>query len=454
MDFLTQLRARLNERITERQAAKASLDAILKAPTDEARDLNATEAAAFAEARAKITDADDAIKDLEARIADLETIEARERTVTAAMPENVGGAKVKAEARTYTRETERRDGVNFLRDLAAGQRFGDPEANQRLARHMAEERVERPGIESRAVGTSAFAGLVVPQYLVDMVAPTRRAGRPLADIANKHPLPADGMTVNISKITTASTAAIQTQNSGASETNMDDTLLSVDVLTAAGQQTASLQALQRGTGIETVILGDLLGAVNTLVDSTIINQATTGLDAVTDANLDIAYTDASPTAAELWPKLFDAVQQVQTSYFSGPSHLVMHPRRFWWLASNVGTSFPFVNLIGAGAQSGGSVTTTGYGSGIAGYLAGLPVVLDANIVTNGGGGTNEDRIYAVAADEVHLWEDEPVFIRAEQTNAASLGVLFVAYKYFAYTVSRYVNANARIAGTGLATPSF
>jgi HK97 family phage major capsid protein len=457
-EFLDTLRVKLQAKIDERAAARAEVDAILAQPGTEGRaDLTPEETAKFTEARAKVKALDAELdKDNEAgiayRVADLEQMEARRYEAAAKAPATA--AKVKSEARTYSQDAERRDGVSFLHDVAAGQRFGDPEANQRLARHMQEERVERPGIEKRAVATSAFAGLVVPQYLVDLVAPTRRAGRPLADIANKHPLPADGMTVNISRITTASSAAIQTQNSGASETNMDDTLLTIDVLTAAGQQTASIQALQRGTGIETVILGDLLGAVNTLVDSTMINQATTGLDAVTDANLDVAYTDASPTAAELWPKLFDAVQQVQTNYFGGVSHLVMHPRRFWWLASNVGTSFPFVNLLGAGPQSGGSVAGTGYGSGIAGYLAGLPVILDANIVTNGGAGTNEDRIYAVSADEVHLWEDSPVFIRAEQTNAASLGVLFVAYKYFAYSVSRYVNANARIAGTGLATPSF
>ena len=62
----------------------------------------------------------------------------------------------------------------------------------------------------------------------------------------------------------------------------------------------------------TLALGDLLGAVNTLVDSTIINQATTGLNAVTDANLDIAYTDASPTVPEFWPSGGQAISQAST----------------------------------------------------------------------------------------------------------------------------------------------
>lgn len=311
-------------------------------------------------------------------------------------------------------------------------------------------------MERRAVATSAFGNLIVPQYLVDLYAPLARAGRPLANLCRKHEMPAEGMTVELSRITTGTTTAVQTQNNAASETNMDETALSVAVQTIAGQQTVSRQALERGRITESVVIGDLLSAYGTTLDSTLINQATNGLDAITDGAIDVAYTDGSPTAAELWPKLFDAIQQVQTAVAGAATvdAMLMHPRRFWWLASQVGTSFPFVNLIGAGAQSGGSVQTTAYGAGPAGYLAGLPVYLDANIVTNGGGSTNEDRIYVLSTQECHLWEDDVMMIRAEQTNAASLGVLFVLYNYVAYTFGRYPSANGRIAGTGLATPSF
>lgn len=456
-DFLTVLRTKLQTKIDERAAAKEAVDAILAAPAAEGRsDLTVEETAAFTEARNRITALDAELDapdtGIKARIAELETMEARRHEAAAKNPQTA--TTIKSEARTYSPTTSRRDGVSFLHDVAAAQRFGDQDAGQRLSRHMAEERVERPGIEQRAVATSAFAGLVVPQYLVDLAGEKRRAGRPFADIATKHPLPPEGMTVNISKMTTGSTAAVTAQNAAASETNMDDTLLTIDVITSAGQQTVSVQGLQRGSGIESVILGDLLSAVNTNVDSTMITAASTGLDAITDADLDIAYTDASPTVAELWPKLFDAVSQVQTNYFGGVSHFLMHPRRFWWIASNVGTSFPFVNFNSAGPQSGGSVNTTAYGQGASGVLGGIPVVVDANISTVLGAGTNEDAIYAITQEEVHLWEDEPVFIRAEQTAAASLGVLFVAYKMYAYTVNRNSKAHARINGTGLVTPTF
>lgn len=453
MTYLDVLRAQLQAIIAERTAAKAELDAVLATPAAEGRsDLTEAEQAAFAEARAKVADAKTRQEATEARIAELSAIESAEEARAAVVPTEARPQtiRVRSEERTYSRASEAA-GTSFLADLVA-RSSGDLGAMQRLERHMTEERTLRPGLEQRAAASTAFAGLVIPQYLTDLVAPTARAGRPLADLCRKHPLPAQGMTVNISRITTGTSTAVQTENNAASETNIDDTLLSPAVITIAGQQTVSRQAVERGTGVEQVVLGDLMSALNTKLDATLITASTTGLNAVTDANVDVAYTDGSPTVAEMWPKLADCVQQVQTGAYGGVTHWLMHPRRFWWLASVVGTSFPFVSITGAGPQAGGQVDSSNYG-GIAGTLMGIPVVLDANIATDLGGGT-EDAIYAINTAECHLWEDDVAYIRAEQTAAASLGVLFVVYKYLAYTFSRYPSANGRIAGTGLAAPSF
>ena len=68
----------------------------------------------------------------------------------------------------------------------------------------------------------------------------------------KLPLPSQGMTVNISRITTATSVALQaSENTAVSNTDIDDTILTENVQTAAGQQTLSRQALDRGTGIGT-----------------------------------------------------------------------------------------------------------------------------------------------------------------------------------------------------------
>jgi HK97 family phage major capsid protein len=115
--------------------------------------------------------------------------------------------RVNGEQRTYNPD-DPKEGRSFLRDLMnAGHDFA---AQERLQRHSRQAESE---IERRDIATSAVAGLTVPQYIVDLVAPMRRAGRPTLDICTVHPLPVDGMTVNISRVTTGSaTAAQATEN--------------------------------------------------------------------------------------------------------------------------------------------------------------------------------------------------------------------------------------------------
>ena len=81
-------------------------------------------------------------------------------------------ARVGAEKRTYSPESDPK-GKAFLADVVRGtvEGFNDFEARERIARHMTEERVERGEQLTRAAGSAAFAGLVVPQYLTDLYAP-------------------------------------------------------------------------------------------------------------------------------------------------------------------------------------------------------------------------------------------------------------------------------------------
>ncbi|MFG2699538.1 hypothetical protein [Streptomyces sp. NPDC048386] len=366
-------------------------------------------------------------------------------------------ARVGQEERTYRKDQDPL-GKNFLMDICRQFSHQDVEAGGRLSRHMQEERVERAEYLTRAVGTSAFSGLTVPQYLTDMYAPATAALRPFADICNRHPLPDSGMSVNISRITTSSSADVQAaENDAVDETNMDDTLLTVNLQTAAGQQTVSRQAIDRGTGIEDVTMQDLFNRVATKLDSTLINQATNGLTNVAQAT---TYTDTTPTGAELYPKILAGAAGVEGALLAmgRPTHAVMHSRRWYWLSSQMSNTWPMINWAGLPVQASGTADSSSmYGSGPRGVLpCGLEVIVDNNIATNLGAGTNEDELYVVPNSECHLWEDPnaPLFIRAEQAKAANLGVLLVAYSYFAYTFGRYTNGMQKVSGTGLVTPAF
>jgi hypothetical protein len=366
-------------------------------------------------------------------------------------------ARIGAEERTYHPGNTGKGGA-FIRDVVAQFLNRDLESEQRLNRHMQEERVERGQYLQRAAGTGAFAGLVVPQYLTEMYAPALSNLSPFADICNTHDLPDSGMTVNISRITTATSVALQaSENTSVSNTDIDDTLLTENIQTAAGQQTLSRQAIERGTGVESVVMDDLFRRYAATKDSTLLNQATTGLDAVASTTAG-AYVDASPTAAEMWPKLLGAASAVETALLGlgAPRVAVMHPRRWYWMQSQLSTAWPAFGQPGISGNRLGENNGNEYGTGYRGTLpSGLAVVTDANITTSAGGGT-EDRIYIVDPAECHLWEDAnaPVFIRAEQPAVASLGVLMVLYGYFAYSFRRFNNSVQAISGTGMIAPTF
>jgi HK97 family phage major capsid protein len=468
MDMATLVRSAESE-LTKakdfRASARTEIDAIIKLVEQQGRtNLTAEEDTRTEELLGEIEQRDGEIAALDQKVGRLQAAVAvdaqqdaalNERSATGAtLPAYDKVARVGTEERTYRRDTDRK-GAQFLRDVATQFLFRNQESEQRLSRHMQEERVENGKYLERAAGTGAFSGLVVPQYLTDMYAPATAALRPFADVCNPHELPPSGMTINISRITTPSSVANQSsENTAVSETNLDDTLLTENVLTAAGQQTLSRQAIDRGTGIEDVTMDDLFRRYATNLDGQLITTASVGLSAVASPT---TYTDTTPTGAELYPKILGAVSGVESALlnFGMATHAVMHSRRWHWLSSQLTSQWPMINQPGLPVQQSGVNTGQPYG-GVRGTLPnGLSVVVDNNIATNLGGGT-EDEIYVVPFNECHLWEDPqaPVFIRAEQPAAASLGVLLVLYGYFAFSFRRYTNGMGKISGSGLAAPTF
>ena len=170
----------------------------------------------------------------------------------------------------------------------------------------------------------------------------------------------------------------------------------------------------------------------------------------------ITYTDATPTTGELWPKLCDAVRQVGAQRFTRATHVVMNPLTWGWLLSTLDTTGRPLFAVGGSAgafNAMGASDTAGYD--LAGSMLGCRVLLSGNVPTNLGGGSNETRVIAADLRDSFLWEDTnaPVFIRAEQPQAASLGILFVAYSYSAFAAGRQPKAISVISGTGLILPA-
>lgn len=372
------------------------------------------------------------------------------------------GGPVRPEERTYRQAP---DAPSFFSDAYRHRFNADPEARERLERHGREvvADLRAKGLQYRDVGTSAFAGLTIPQYLVDLFAPLARAGSPTVNILRKAQLPAEGMVISISRGTTGTAVAVQaTENTAVQETNFDDTKLDVDIRTYAGQQDVSRQALERSRMVDEVIFGDLVSDYFTKLDDAVLNADGTGGTHLgfrsTAAIIAKAYTDVSPTVLEFYSAVADAIQQVNKQRFAPASAIVMAPRRWGWLtAAGDSAGRPVVLAADAGPQNPLAIGDAAAYGNYVGTLHGLPVITDANLLENLGAGVNEDVVLILrTSDHLLWWEGDgmPRQLRFEETTGDSLTTKLVVYGYTAFTAGRYPKGVATVGGTGLVTPTF
>jgi len=411
----------------------------------------------YDEAKAELQRCKKNLADAEQRQRDLD-----DNPIAAAGAPATARGSLKAESMYRADKPER----SFFRDAYAFQFNMDTHARERLEHHgremldaMGDLAIAR---EQRDVGTGAFAGLTIPQYLVDLYAPLARAGAPLLAGMRKLPLPESGMTVNISRITTGAAAAAQaSENSGVQETDIDDTLLTINVRTYAGQQDVSRQALERSEMVDAVVFQDLVADYFTKLDASVINDDGTNGTHLgirnTGSIIAVTYTDASPTVPALYPKFADAIQQIASQRFAPATTIVMHPRRWGWGTAALDSSNR--PLFVPQAQGPFNALAVGdapeYGA-VVGSLQGLPVITDANILTNVGGGTNQDTILVLRMPDLMFWQEgdgAPRQFRFEQANAPQ-SIRLAVWGYSAFTAGRYPAASGTVSGTGLAAPTF
>lgn len=409
------------------------------------------------------------------RASDIDRITADAGTAPAAQRRGVGGARIGAEVRTYNPDVERR-GRSIFRDAFMAQFRNDVGAQERLNRHSREVVVEgeiptqrdasRGDIEERATTTGSYAGLVVPQYLVDRYALILRNGRPLANVVNRLPLPEQGMSLIIPRQTTGAAVASQaTENSALQSTDQVWQNLTVPVVTVGGQQDISRQSIERGDiAMDMLTFMDLTKAYNAEADRQVAigsgaSGQMLGILSTSGINKNTVY-GAAVTPATFALKASGGLAAIASAGTAvTPSVWVMHPRRWYWLlaqSDSAGRPLAVVNMQGPQNALAINALPGGYsGDGgdnaakIVGWFQGLPVVLDANLPTNLGVGTNEDAMIAMDGTEAFLWEDNggvPREFRFEQTLGQNLTVKLVLFNYLAFTAGRYPVAFSQVGG--------
>lgn len=358
-------------------------------------------------------------------------------------------------------ETYRRGGqASFFRDLVAVQlrSEGARQAAERMERN---QREVSSAMQERALTTVDGAGgeFVPPVWMINEFIELARAGRVAADLARQQTLPGGTDSLNIPRIATGTAVAEQsTQNTAVQNTDATTNSVPVNVATLAGQQVVSLQLIEQSPiNLDDILLADLAADYAVKLDVfALSNNATGKVGYLSVSGLNaITYTDASPTPAELWPKLADGIQQIHTNRLMPPDAILMHPRRWAWFLAAVDTAGRPLVVADANAPMNSLAQASGVVSqGRVGTLMGLPVYVDPNIPINLGAGTNEDRIIVGRFADSILFEGTPRAESFREPLAANLSVLLRFYNYAAFTAGRYPKSLAVVAGTGLITPTF
>jgi HK97 family phage major capsid protein len=439
----------------QRDEIRAQLDALFDIVAERGDDLNDTEEANATSLRERMTALDariEQLSELELRNAQSAELAARVDGASGHRPASV---RVGSEPTTYNERSQH----SFFADTVKADFNHDRHAAERLERHHR----EAEALQERAVGTEGLTGNIVPQYLVELFAPLARAGRITADLVRHLPLPPSGTMVSVPRVLIGSEVASQvTENGPVASRDLFTDMVTAPLVTVAGKQVISRQALERGQMIDSLIYQDLVSAYYQELNRQVIDgRGTDGehLGILHVANtIEVEFNNADPDSGDFYRVFADAIQRINTERLMPATAAVVAPRRWGWLTSQ--TDEVGRPLVVPRAQ--GPMNAQGVGQsaalGLVGEMQGLAIFSDPSVPTDDGLATptDEDPVAVVRAEDLLLFEEgdgSPRQLRLE-TCADPLSVGLVAYGYSAFIAGRTPKSIAKITGTGLSAPTF
>jgi HK97 family phage prohead protease len=275
-----------------------------------------------------------------------------------------------------------------------------------------------------AADTTDNAGLVPTRQLSEIINPLGTTIRPSIDAISRGVLPDAGMTFEIPRITQMPTVAIEPEGDAFSDTDQNSNFLSVTVQKYAGQQTFSVELLDRTSPAffdELVrnMAAAYAKATNAAVNAALIAGATT--DATTVATY--------PTAAEL----LGIVARGSASVYGATAGLANPFARNMVVSTGQWSNIMSLNDAGRPIytasqpmNAGGAVAPTS----LTGNVAGLNLYVDP---TNAG---DSDGTILIVNPDAYTWYESPTYrLRAESTANGSVTVGYYGFGAIATKVA-------------------
>ena len=291
----------------------------------------------------------------------------------------------------------------FLEQTIRAQ-FGDDDARQYI----------------RAAGASTTnnAGLVPTRQLTEVINPLANADRPFIDAISRGVLPDAGMTFEIPKISVVPTVAVTAQEAAPSNTVMEDAYLSVTVQKFAGQQTFSVELLDRSSpAFYAELVRNMEFAYAKATDAAV---ATSIVAAATDGG------NRTMTAANLLDFVSDAAVDIYSNTLGFAQNIVVSPAQWGAIMGLVDTTNRAVYTAINPVNAGGSASPVS----LRGQINGLNLYVDRNL-----SGTGDGTIIAVNPESYTYYESPTFKLEAAVIASGQINVAYYGYGALAAKVA-------------------
>jgi HK97 family phage prohead protease len=275
-----------------------------------------------------------------------------------------------------------------------------------------------------AADTTDNAGLVPTRQLSEIINPLGTTIRPSIDAISRGVLPDAGMTFEIPRITQMPTVAIEPEGDAFSDTDQNSNFLSVTVQKYAGQQTFSVELLDRTSPAFFDELVRNMAAAYAKATNAAVNAALIA-GATTDATTTVAYPSAS--------ELLGIVARGSASVYGATAGLANPFARNMVVSTGQWSNIMSLNDAGRPIytatnpmNAGGAVAPTS----LTGNVAGLNLYVDP---TNAGDG---DGTILIVNPDAYTWYESPTYrLRAESTANGSVTVGYYGFGAIATKVA-------------------
>jgi HK97 family phage prohead protease len=265
-----------------------------------------------------------------------------------------------------------------------------------------------------AADTTDNAGLVPTRQLSTVINGLANSTRSNIDAISRGALPDAGMSFQIPKITVMPGVTVEAEGGTIEDVDQNAAFITVDVKKYAGQQTFSVELLDRSNPIFVTELMNNLAAQYAKVTDTAVNAAI-----ISGATADGTTITTYPTAAEL----LGVVARGAASVYSGTQgfarNIIVNTSQW----SNIMTLNDGGRPIYTAAQpqnAGGAVSPTS----IRGNVAGLDLYVTANTAAT----TDTDGSILIVNPDAYTWYESPTYqLRADVVATGQVNIAMYGY---------------------------